>query len=148
MKDGSFSYLHLSNPNIATYIETWHNEPMPFDDVEPPQINNKLHNGNLRNGRELPLSLDNDDEDSLQGGHAFGAAGTVGVGGAGGAGAGVVGGGEGGGGRGLTGVGGSSGARGSSRSQWMDLQLHEVFRDDIKRFRDLTILPNIEQKDL
>lgn len=137
MKDGSFSYLHLSNPNIATYIETWHNEPMPFDDIEPPQINNTKHNnGNLKNGRESPLLLDNDDEDLLQGTQVFG------VGANGGASVG--------GGRGLTGVGGSSsaaGVGGFARNQWMDLRLHEVFKNDIKRFQDLTILPSIEQKD-
>ncbi|CCG21773.1 Cta6 protein [Candida orthopsilosis Co 90-125] len=137
MKDGSFSYLHLSNPNIATYIETWHNEPMPFDDIEPPQINNTKHNnGNFKNGGELPSSLDNDDEDPLHGTQVFGA--------------GTNGGASTGRGRGLTGVGGSSGAAGVdvfARTQWMDLRLHEVFKDDIKRFQDLTILPSIEKKD-
>ncbi|KAI5964969.1 hypothetical protein CANMA_003479 [Candida margitis] len=133
MKDGSFSYLHLSNPNIATYIETWHNEPMPFDDIEPPQIhNNKQNGGGIKNG-EVP-SLDNEDDDPLQGNQAFGVAGNSsgGGGGAGGSGAG---------GRGLKGNG--SGAH----NQWMDLQLHEVFKEDIKRFQDTTILPNIEQRE-
>ena len=142
MKDGSFSYLHLSNPNIATYMETWRNEPMPFDDIEPPQINISKHiNGSMKNGAELPLLLDNDDEESIQGAQANG----VGVG-TGGAAGGAVGG------RGMAGVVGGSGAGGAggggfARSQWMDLQLHEVFKDDIKRFRDLTILPSIDQKD-
>lgn len=75
MNDGSFSYVHLSNPNIATYIETWRNEPLPFDDIEPPQINTTKNNiaTTTRNGRDLPLLLNNDDEDLLQGAQVFGA---------------------------------------------------------------------------
>ena len=33
-RDGTFSYIHLDDPNKVLYIERWKDEPITYDDIE------------------------------------------------------------------------------------------------------------------
>lgn len=33
-RDSTFSYVHIDNPNQVLYMEKWHDEPIPFDDID------------------------------------------------------------------------------------------------------------------